>query len=96
MCNTEKNPVSKRKATRGNSSVFYITDSFYFVTQTQIVSCKQASKFVIGTPDSPTEDVADLEDKTATELKKTPVTSVTIGEKSSKETSSTKLLQFHL
>ncbi len=39
-------------------------------TQTQIVDCIQASKFDFGTPESTTEDVADLEDKTATEIKK--------------------------
>ncbi len=30
-------------------------------TQTQIVDCTQASKFDVGTPESPTKDVADLE-----------------------------------
>ena len=49
-----------------------ITESIKIVpeTQTQIVVCTQASKFLFGTPESPTIDVADLEDKTATELKK--------------------------
>ena len=54
-------------------------------TQTQVLEAIQNTDVFYGHPVAPTEDVVDLEEIPTTELKKTPVTDVTLGEKSSNE-----------
>ena len=54
-------------------------------TQTQVVEATQNTDVFYGDPEAHTEDVVDLEEIPITELKKTPVTDVTLGEKSSNE-----------